>query len=230
MEARLAQLAHVMEQLVRFEVIRIGPVSITSTVVNTWIVMAVLFAVVWLLTRGGIHFRPKGGQVVLEMFVDFIHGLMDPNLGREGRKFLFLPATLFLFIFFLNISWFIPGFAPPTTDVMTTAALGVTSIIVIQLMGLREKGLGGYLKNFAQPVAIMAPMNMIEEVVKPFSLAIRLFGNMFGEKTVVTILGILMPLLLPVPVMFLGLLMGGIQAFIFTLLCVTYLATATKGH
>src|SRR5690606_10200684 len=108
MEARLAELAHVMEKLVRFEVLRIGPVSITSTVINTWIVMAVLFAVVWLLTRGGIHFRPKGGQVVLEMFVDFIHGLMDPNLGREGRKFLFLPATLFLFIFFLNISWFIP--------------------------------------------------------------------------------------------------------------------------
>ena len=73
-------------------------------------------------------------------------------------------------------------------------------------------------------------MNILEEIVKPFSLAIRLFGNMFGEKTVVTILGILLPLLLPVPIMLLGLLMGGIQAFIFTLLSVMYLATQTKGH
>lgn len=230
MEARMAELAQVMEQLIRFEVFRIGPVSITSTVVNTWIVMLVLFAVVALLTRGGFHFRPRGSQVVLEMVVEFIYGLMDPNLGRGGRKFLFLPGTLFLFIFFLNVSWLIPGFAPPTTDVMTTAALGVTSVIVVQLMGMREKGLKGWLGNFAQPVAIMAPMNIIEEFVKPFSLAIRLFGNMFGEKTVVTILAILMPLMLPVPVMFLGLLMGGIQAFIFTLLTVTYLATATQGH
>ena len=76
----------------------------------------------------------------------------------------------------------------------------------------------------------MLPMNLLEEVVRPFSLAIRLFGNMFGEKTVVTILGILLPLLLPVPIMLLGLLMGGIQAFIFTLLSVMYFAAQTKGH
>lgn len=230
MEARMAELAHVMEQLVRFDVITIGPVTITSTVVNTWIVMLVLFAFIWLMTRGGFHTIPRGSQVVLEMLAGFIHGLIDENVGRSGRKYMFLPATLFLFIFVLNVSWLIPGFAPPTTDVMTTAALAVVTVIIVQLSGIREKGIGGWLKNFAQPVVIMAPMNLVEEVVKPFSLAIRLFGNMFGEKTVVTILSILVPLALPVPVMFLGLLMGGIQAFIFTLLTVTYLATATQGH
>jgi len=230
MEARMAQLATVMEQLIRTEVVRIGPVVITSTVINTWIVMIVLFAFVRLLTRGGFHRIPRGSQVILEMLVGFIHGLIDDNIGREGRKLLWIPATLFLFIFFLNISWMIPGFAPPTTDIMTTAGLAVATVILVHAMGIRERGVGGYIKGFAEPVAIMAPMNMVEEVVKPFSLAIRLFGNMFGEKTVTTILAILMPLLLPVPVMFLGLLMGGIQAFIFTLLTVTYLATATKGH
>ena len=171
---------------------------------------------------------PKGAQAVLEVIVEAIYGLMDDALGKEGRRYLWITGSLFVFIFVLNVSWFIPGFVPPTTDIMTTAALAVTTIVIVQIMGIKKKGVRGYLNNFAQPVPIMLPMNILEEIVKPFSLAIRLFGNMFGEKTVVTILAILLPLLLPVPIMLLGLLMGGIQAFIFTLLSVMYLATQTK--
>jgi len=224
------QLGTIMDQLVRFDLIQIGPVTITSTVVNTWIVMVLLFLGVWLLTRGGFHEKPKGAQAIIEVAVEALYGLMDDALGKEGRRYLWITGSLFLFIFTLNVSWFIPGFVPPTTDIMTTAALAVTTIVIVQIMGIQAKGFKGYLSNFAQPVAIMLPMNILEEIVKPFSLAIRLFGNMFGEKTVVTILGILLPLLLPVPIMLLGLLMGGIQAFIFTLLSVMYLATQTKGH
>lgn len=230
MDRIVEQLGTIMDSLVRFEVIRIGPVSITSTVVNTWIVMILMFIGLRLLTRGGFREIPKGAQALLEVLVEAIYGLMDEPLGKEGRRYLWITGSLFVFIFVLNVSWFIPGFVPPTTDIMTTAALAVTTIVIVQIMGIKAKGVKGYLANFAQPVPIMLPMNILEEIVKPFSLAIRLFGNMFGEKTVVTILAILVPLALPVPVMLLGLLMGGIQAFIFTLLTVTYLATATHGH
>lgn len=219
-----------MDKLVRHDVLQIGPVTITSTVINTWIVMALLMVGVLLLTRGGFKQKPKGAQALLEVLVEALYGLMDDALGKEGRRYLWITGSLCVFIFALNVSWFIPGFVPPTTDIMTTAALATTTIIIVQIMGIRAKGVHGYLHNFAQPVPIMLPMNILEEIVKPFSLAIRLFGNMFGEKTVVTILGILVPLLLPVPIMALGLLMGGIQAFIFTLLSVMYLATQTKGH
>src|SRR5690554_5489388 len=219
-----------MDHLVRQDVLQLGPVTITSTVINTWIVMAGLMGVVWLVTRGGFHQVPRGAQAIIEILVEFLYSLMDEPLGIEGRRYLWITGSLFVFIFFLNVSWFIPGFVPPTTDIMTTAALAVTTIVIVQIMGIKAKGVKGYLANFAQPVPIMLPMNILEEIVKPFSLAIRLFGNMFGEKTVVTILGILLPLLLPVPIMLLGLLMGGIQAFIFTLLSVMYLATQTKGH
>lgn len=229
MEAKMQELAEVIDHLVRHEVFRIGPLVVTTTVVNTWIIMAALFAVVYLLTRN-LSDKPKGAQAFLELVVEFIYSLIDTGMGRAGRKYLPIVGSLFVFILFLNLSWFIPGMVPPTTDLMTTAALAITTVVLVHAMGIQAKGVVGYIKHFGQPVIVMAPMNVIEEVVKPFSLAIRLFGNMFGEKMVVTILFILFPLLAPTPVMGLGILMGFIQAFIFSLLSVTYLGTATQGH
>jgi len=229
MEEKVRQLGEVVAHLTRHDVLHIGPLTITSTVVNTWIVMAVMFVVVILLTRR-IGEKPRGAQAFLEIVVGFIYSLIDTGMGKSGRKFLPIVGTLFIFIIFLNLSWFIPNFVPPTTDVMTTAALGITTIILVQIMGIKERGIGKYLHNFLQPMPAMMPLNVIEELVKPFSLAIRLFGNMFGEKMVVTIFFVLVPLIAPIPLMALGILMGGIQAFIFTLLTVTYLATATHGH
>jgi len=225
----MQQLAEVIDHLVRHEAFRIGPVVITTTVVNTWIVMAVLFAVVFLLTRK-LDEKPKGAQALLEVIIEFFYSLIDTGMGKSGRKFVPIVGAIFTFIAFLNLSWFIPNMVPPTTDLMTTAALGITTLAIVHAMGIREKGLVGYLRHFAEPTPILLPMNLLEEVVRPFSLAIRLFGNMFGEKMVVTILFILAPLIAPTPVMALGILMGLIQAFIFTLLTVTYLATATHGH
>jgi F-type H+-transporting ATPase subunit a len=135
---------------------------------------------------------------------------------------------LFIFILTLNFGWVIPGLMPPTTDLMTTAALGVTAVVLVQVTLLRAKGAKGYLRHMAQPTVVMIPMNIIEELVKPFSLAVRLFGNMFGEEMVVTILFLLVPVLAPTPVMALGLLMGTIQAYIFSLLIVTYLAAGDE--
>lgn len=215
--------------LTRYEMFRIGPVEITSTVVNTWIVMAVLFVAVYLLTRR-LGERPRGAQTLLELIIEFFYSLIDEGMGREGRRYLPIVGSVFTFVTVLNLSWFIPGMVPPTTDLMTTAALGVTTVLIVQAAAIYHRGFRGYLHRFAEPMAIMIPMNIVEEVVKPFSLAVRLFGNMFGEKMVVTILFVLAPLLAPTPVMVLGVVMGLIQAFIFSVLTVTYLATATQGH
>ena len=108
----------------------------------------------------------------------------------EGKVDGILPfvGPLFVFILALNLGWVIPGVMPPTTDLMTTAALGLTTVALVQLAIVRAKGVIGYLRHLAQPTVVMIPMNIIEELVKPFSLAIRLFGNMFGEEMVVTIL------------------------------------------
>lgn len=229
MEEKARQLGEVVAHITRHEVFHLGPIPVTSTVVNTWIVMAVMFVVVFLLTRR-ISEKPRGAQALLEIAVEFFYSLIDQGMGKVGRKFLPIVGTLFVFIIFLNLSWFIPNFVPPTTDLMTTAGFAFTTIILVQIMGIREKGLGGYLRNFTQPMAFMLPLNVFEEFIKPISLSIRLFGNMFGEKMVTSIFFILIPLFVPVPLMALGILMGAIQAYIFTLLTVTYLATATQGH
>lgn len=230
MQEKAQRLANVISELTRHEVFRVGPVEITSTVVNTWIVMAVLFLIVYLLTRS-FEEKPRGAQTLFELAIEFLYSLIaDSGMGVEGRRHLPVVGTFFTFILCLNLSWFIPGMVPPTTDLMTTAALGVTAVLIVQAAALLQKGPKGYLRHFAQPVAIMIPMNLVEELVKPFSLAVRLFGNMFGEKMVATILFILAPLLAPTPVLALGVLMGAIQAFIFTVLVVSYLASATQGH
>lgn len=111
-----------------------------------------------------------------------------------------------------------------------TAALAVVAIVLVHAMGIRKKGFGGYVRHYITPTPIMLPMNILEEIIKPFSLAIRLFGNMFGESMVASIMFLLVPLLVPVPVMMLGLLLGTVQAFVFSILVVTYLATMVEGH
>lgn len=228
-ESRIQEITHVMDHLMRHEVWRFGPVEISSTVRNTWVIMALLFLLVYLATRR-ISEKPRGVQTLLELILEFYHGLIKSGVGQKSREFMPIVGTLFTFIIILNLSWFIPGMIPPTTDIMTTAALAITTVLLVQVMAIKKKGLRGYVHHFTEPIIILLPMNIIEELVKPFSLTIRLFCNMFAEKMATSILFILVPLLAPVPIMALGVLMGSIQAFIFSMLAVTYLATATHGH
>jgi len=221
---KLEAVAGVLPHILRHEVFYIGPIPVTSTVVNTWLVMIALFIGVWLLTRKGFKEVPTGIQCILEAIVEFIYSIIDSGFGRQGRRFVPIIGGYFLFILAMNISWFIPDLVPPTTDIMTTAALGISALVVVHATAIYEKGLGGYLKQFVSPNPILLPMNILEELIKPFSLALRLFGNMFGEKMVTSIIFVLVPLFAPVPVMALGLLMGAIQAYIFSLLVTTYLA------
>lgn len=229
MEEKVYALSKIMEKMTPGEMFWIGPLSVDSTVVTQWLAMIVLFGLVFFATRN-LSEIPKGAQTVLELFIQFIYDLMDPGLGKENRKYLPLVGSLFLFILTMNLIWFIPEMIPPTTDLSTTAGLALFTIITINVIGFVKKGVRGYFGHFMEPNPLLAPLNVIEELVKPVSLSLRLFGNMFGEKVVVTILFILVPFLIPTPVMLLGVLMGVIQAFVFSLLTVTYLTTAVKGH
>lgn len=225
----LRALGEIMTHVRPVEIFRLGPIPIYSTVVNTWIIMALLLGGIFLATRK-TSFIPRGIQHVLEMLLEFFYSLLEETMGKEGRRYLPLVVTLFVFILSLNLSWFIPGMKPPTMDLSTTAAFAVTTIILVQIFGIRKLGLGGYIRHFFQPAPFLFPLNVIEELVKPVSLSLRLFGNLFGEEMVVTILFLMIPFLLPTPIMLLGVLMGTIQAFVFTLLTVTYIANFIHGH
>ena len=223
MAEKLEAVAGVLPHILRHEVFYIGPIPVTSTVVNTWLVMIALFIGVWLLTRKGFKEVPTGIQCILEAIVEFIYSIIDSGFDGKGA-FRADHRRLFPVHSRHEYFLFIPDLVPPTTDIMTTAALGISALVVVHATAIYEKGLGGYLKQFVSPNPILLPMNILEELIKPFSLALRLFGNMFGEKMVTSIIFVLVPLFAPVPVMALGLLMGAIQAYIFSLLVTTYLA------
>ncbi|VFU16092.1 F0F1-type ATP synthase, subunit a [anaerobic digester metagenome] len=226
----LHALQEVLEHVRPSVMFYLGPIPVTSTVVNTWIIMAIILPLVYVFTRN-LSTVPRGiGQHLMEMVAEFFNNLLEENMGKEGRKYLPLVGTLFIFILFLNLSWFIPGMKPPTTDLSTTLGFAVVTIIMVQFIGIKKQGLAGYIRHFFQPNPFMFPLNLLEELVKPVSLSLRLFANIFGEKTVVTVLFLMVPFFCPVPVMLLGVIMGLIQALVFSLLTVVYIANFVNGH
>ena len=168
-------------------------------------------------------------EILVEWFVGFIEGI----LGHRGRKFVPVYATFFLFILAANLIGLIPGFAPPTNNFNITFALGVTSFLVYNYYGFRQKGVG-YLKHFVGPIwwlaFLMLPLELIYNFVRPVSLALRLFGNMTGDHLVLEIFTDLTKLVIPVIFYALGAFVSLIQAFVFTILSIIYVSLALEEH
>lgn len=224
----IEQLAGVVEHIKPHIVFYLGPVPVTNTVINTWIVMG-LIVVVALLTTRHLQLIPRGWQHLPEVAVEFLFSFIDSLLGKEGRRYLPFVGTLFIFILFLNLSWLIPGFKPPTMDLSTTLAFGVTTVITVQILAIRRIGLKNYLRTYvAHGGPVMLPLNIVEELVKIVSLSLRLFGNLYAGEMVVAILLALVPLVVPAAIQLLEVLFGFIQAFIFTVLTITYLQIRTE--
>ena len=182
----------------------------------------------YFIPEGRLTFRSAG-----EMIVEGILNIVKENMGPRGPEFMMIIGTLALFIFLSNILGLIPGFHSPTENINTTAACAITVFVLTHYYGVREHGIK-YLKQFTGPVIwlviLMLPIELIGHIVRPVSLSIRLFGNIFGDHTAVAIFFSLVPLLLPLPMMVLGLLVAIIQTFVFILLSMTYFSLAIEGH
>jgi F-type H+-transporting ATPase subunit a len=199
-------------------------------------ISALLVVVAYLARRALVRARdavvPDGGfslRNAAELLVELILGLTDALLGKKGRKYLPFFGSFFIFILSANLFGLVPGFSPPTNNLNTTLGLGLVSFIAYHSFGFREHG-AGYLKQFMGPVLLLAPfffvLEGISHLVRPFSLALRLFGNMFGDHLVVEIFTELTKVVIPVLFYMLGALVSLIQAFVFTLLSVIYVAMA----
>lgn len=169
----------------------------------------------------------------MEIFVEWFAGFMDGVLGPNGRRFLPAYATYFLFILAANLTGLIPGFAPPTSDFSVALALGASAFLVYNYYGFAAKGTG-YLKHFLGPIwwlaPLMLPLELVDNCVRPFSLALRLFGNMTGDHLVLEIFTDLTKLGIPVVFLMLGAFVCLIQAFVFTMLNLVYLSLAVAEH
>ncbi|OGB88788.1 MAG: ATP synthase F0 subunit A [candidate division NC10 bacterium RIFCSPLOWO2_12_FULL_66_18] len=205
----------------------------------TWLIMGILVVVGALGTRA---LRPVPGplQNFVEVVIEWFYGLLDQMIGRQGRQFLPLIGTAGLFILTSNLLGNIPGFQPPTANWNTTVALAVTVFIWYNVAGIRKHGFLNYLKHFCGPIWWLAPIMFVIEFIghlaRPVSLSIRLFGNIFGEESVIVILislaWLVMPYLIWLGIMLpLSLFTAIVQTFVFIMLSMVYIAGAVEvGH
>jgi len=206
-----------------------GLFKLNGTIVFTWALMAVLVLGSMLITRtlSTEHQRSRW-QNLLEIIVTGItRQIREVGLERPERYLAFL-GTLFLFVAAAALATVIPGYEPPTGSLSTTVALALCVFVAVPFFGIREQGLGAYLKSYVQPTFIMLPFNLISEVSRTLALAVRLFGNMMSGAMIVGILLTITPFLFPVVMTLLGLLTGMVQAYIFSVLAAVYLAAATR--
>jgi len=215
----------------------LGPIPVHHIVVTQWVIIALIGMIAYMATRD-MQLVPRGLQNAFEWFVVWTKDFFGQVIDKEhvAKQYAPLLSTFFIFILLSNYSGMIPGaahvegFQPPTSNWNVTVTLALITAITVHFAGFKEHGLH-YFGHFVSPHPAMLPLNLLEEITHPLSLTVRLFGNIFGEEMVVAFLMYLAPFCVPFVIMGLGVLLGAIQAIVFTILSASYIAASTgDGH
>lgn len=211
------------------------PVYLTETVINTWIIIAVMAIIALVIRVGMSKFKevPESKlQTILEMVVGGINEFVASTMGPSGKKFAGYYGPLIIFIAVCNLSGLV-GFRPPTADFATTLAFALITFFMIHGFGVRSKGIG-YFKGLLEPAPLLLPLNIIGELATPVSLSFRLFGNILGGTIIMGLVYAMFPKI----VIFLGIpaalhtyfdvFAGVLQAFIFVMLSMTFVSSAME--
>ncbi len=235
-------------------ILHIGTFAITNTLLLTWGVL-VFFLVVGLFLRNKWHVIPGKLQMVFELITEEVLKLMESVMGERPKAERYFPlvATIFLFILFSNWiglfpflgsigiyehhgggSVFVPFFRSPASDLNFTLALAIVSVVMTNILAVRSLGFFHHMKkffNFSNPIHFFVGiLEFISEFAKIVSFSFRLFGNVFAGEVLLLIVGFLVPYFIPMPFIFLEIFVGFIQSFIFAMLTVVFIATATASH
>jgi F-type H+-transporting ATPase subunit a len=217
----------------------IRSIDINETVLISWVVMAILIIAALVLTRR-LKEVPRGPQVILEAMVEFLNNFSKDHFGRRAKIYAPFIGTIFLFLLLANTIPVLspvaafgqePPFSirPPTRDINLTAAMAILSILVVLVSGLKVRGLKGWAKNLLHPVPMMLPFNLLEYIIRPTSMCLRLFGNILGGFIIMLLIEGVFPIALP-PVLslYFDFLDGLIQAMVFTFLTTLFIAEAVE--
>jgi F-type H+-transporting ATPase subunit a len=217
----------------------IRSIDINETVFISWVVMAVLIIASLILTRR-LKEVPRGPQVILEALMEFLNNFSKEQFGRRAKTFGPFIGTIFLFLLLANIIPVLspvgafghePPFSirPPARDINLTAAMALLTILVVLVSGLRARGLRGWCKNLLHPVPMMLPFNLLEYIIRPTSMCLRLFGNILGGLIIMLLIEGVAPIGVPVILsLYFDFLDGFIQALVFTFLTTLFIAEAVK--
>ena len=213
-----------------------GILDITGEVITMWLIIAIL-AILAIYVGRHLQERPGKLQNVIETGIEYLDKSYTDNLGKKrARKYFWYLGTLFIFIIVCNYSGLFPGVGltkylkAPTSSLSVTAGLGICTFCFLQGAGIRAKGIKGYIKHFITPIVIMLPLLLLDELIKPVSLSLRLFGNIFGEEAVTEQFYEILPVGAPLVMMALSLLFCALQAIVYTTLVSIYLDEATEEN
>jgi F-type H+-transporting ATPase subunit a len=205
--------------------------QLNATVAFTWAIMALMVLGSWAITARLSHGETVSRwQVMLEVIVTTIRDQIEEIGAEKPQRYLPFIGTLFLFIATANILSILPGYQPPTGSLSTAAALAVCVLIAVPLFSISRRGITAHLKTYIQPSPFMLPFNIVSELSRTIALAVRLYGNVMSGTVIVGILISVAPFFFPVIMQLLGLLTGLIQAYIFAILAMVYIASASRSE
>lgn len=211
-----------------------GFLKLNATIVFTWVVMALLCALSVQIARhlrvDSAHQHTSRLQTLMELIVDGIRSQIYEISRQDPTPFVPFVGTLFLFVAMASLLSVVPGYQPPTASLSTTAALAACVLLAVPVFGITSRGVRAYLAQYVQPSFIMLPFNIIGELSRTLALAVRLYGNMMSGAVIAAVLLAFVPLFVPIAMQLLGLLTGMIQAYIFAVLAMVYIASATRRN
>ncbi len=202
---------------------QIGPIAVTRTVITTWVIMLILSLISWVTARR-LSLEPSRSQVVIEGVVEAIDDAIRPVLPEHSRQILPFIATLWIFIVVANLIGIIPQVDSPTSDLSLTAALAVLVFLSVHWFGIRTQGFSTYVRHYLTPSPLFLPFHIISEITRTLTLAVRLFGNMMSLELAALLVLLVAGFLAPVPLLMLHIVEALIQAYIFGMLALIYIA------
>ncbi len=210
-------------------IVKLGPVVITDTVVTTWVIMAVIWLLAWLVSRR-LRIEPAPLQTAVEGVVTSIEDAVTDVAPTHTRQIFPFIGSLWIFLVIANLSGLIPGVHAPTRDLSATAALAIVVFLSTHWFGIRIQGLKGYLRHYLVPSPILLPFHLISEITRTVALAVRLFGNMMSLEMAALLILLVAGFLAPVPILMLHIVEALVQAYIFGMLALIYVAGGIQSQ
>ena len=205
-----------------------GFFDINKSVLLTWIFMAVLIIAVLILTADMKVHNPGKRQLIAELIVEKLRGIVGGMLGEEAKGYRDFVTCILIFIGGVNLTGLF-GVVPPTMDLNVTIGLALVSIILVETAGIRSLGAKKWLKSFTKPMAVVTPMNIMELGIRPLSLCMRLFGNILGATVIMELIRMKVPIVIPlIPSLYFDIFDGLIQAYVFVFLTSLYIKEAVE--
>jgi F-type H+-transporting ATPase subunit a len=210
-------------------IFQLGPLGITVPVITTWVIMLVFLALSWGLTRN-LKTDPGPWQVVVEGMVEAMDRAVRDMLPNAATRIVPFIGTLWMFIVVANLVGIVPGLKSPTGFLSTTAALAVLVFFSVHWYGIRSEGLAAYLRHYLEPTPLLLPFHLMSEISRTITLAVRLFGNIMSLEMAVLLVLMVAGFLVPVPLLMLHIIEALIQAYIFGMLALIYIASAIQSQ